>query len=115
MTGHDVQAILENLFDELSNRPAPDDERDESEAWKDDIDIDSEFAKCAITGFAAGGYLTHNAGLVLRLADGSEFQITIVQSGYATTTDDDEEDEDTDDESLGTCTACCRNDCICDK
>jgi hypothetical protein len=26
-----------------------------------------------------------------------------------------EDAEDTDDESLGTCTACCRNDCICEE
>jgi hypothetical protein len=84
MTGNDVQAILENLFDELSNRPAPDDEHDDAEAWKDDMDGGGALAECAVTSYADGGYLTHDAGLVLRLADGSEFQITIVQSRHAT-------------------------------
>ncbi len=84
MTGNEVQAILENLFDELSNRPAPDDEHDEAEAWKDDMDGDGALAECGVTSYAAGGYLTRDAGLVLRLADGSEFQITIVQTRHAT-------------------------------
>lgn len=83
MTSHDVQAILENLLDELSNRPAPDDEHDESEAWKDDMDGDGALAECGVTSYADGGYMTRDAGLVLRLADGSEFQITIVQTRHA--------------------------------
>lgn len=34
----------------------------------------------SITSFADAGVLTRNAGLVLRLDDGSEFQVTVVQS-----------------------------------
>lgn len=33
-----------------------------------------------VTTFAEAGLLTGNIGVVLRMADGSEFQITIVQS-----------------------------------
>jgi len=84
MHSNDVQAILENFFDELSNRPAPDDEHDEAEAWKDDMDGDGALAECGVTSYADGGYLTRDAGLVVRLADGSEFQITIVQTRHAT-------------------------------
>jgi hypothetical protein len=32
------------------------------------------------TSFEGAGVLTHNRGVVLRMNDGSEFQITIVQS-----------------------------------
>jgi hypothetical protein len=33
--------------------------------------------------FAEAGLMTNDEGLVLRLSDGSEFQVSIVQSGYA--------------------------------
>lgn len=37
-------------------------------------------ALVSVTTFADAGVMTYNRGLVLRLGDGSEFQITIVQS-----------------------------------
>jgi hypothetical protein len=40
--------------------------------------------------FADAGLMTNDEGLVLRLADGSEFQLTIVQSSYVDAEDDDE-------------------------
>ena len=42
-----------------------------------------EFPDGTVHVFEAGGYLTRDAGLVVRLANGSEFQITIVQSRNA--------------------------------
>lgn len=108
MNANDLQSILESVLGTLGDRPRP---KDADEAWKDDIDGDGALAECRVTSYAAGGYLTRDAGLVVRLADGSEFQITIVQTGYAA----EDDDEDSDDESLGTCTACGRNVCHCDE
>ncbi|MBL8765684.1 MAG: hypothetical protein JNM07_15710, partial [Phycisphaerae bacterium] len=48
-----------------------------------DMDGDGALAECGVTSYADGGYMTRDAGLVLRLADGSEFQITIVQTRHA--------------------------------
>ncbi len=73
MYSSDVQAVIENLFDELSDRH-------DGADWKDALDGDGDFAECAVTSYADGGYMTRDAGMVLRLADGTEFQITIVQS-----------------------------------
>lgn len=36
---------------------------------------------CTVERYEDAGILTSNRGLVLRLADGTEFQITIVQQG----------------------------------
>jgi hypothetical protein len=44
----------------------------------------------SVATFAERGVLTRNAGLVVRLQDGSEFQITIVQSQQADLEDDGE-------------------------
>lgn len=43
---------------------------------------DLESLLCGMSGgsFADAGVMTNDAGLVLRLADGSEFQISVVQS-----------------------------------
>ena len=45
---------------------------------------DPEFEGAEIRSFADAGILTRNAGLVVRLANGAEFQVTIVQSAEAT-------------------------------
>ena len=45
-----------------------------------------------VATFRDAGILTHNRGLVLTLANGAEFQLTIVQSSRAM--DEDESDED---------------------
>lgn len=41
------------------------------------------FYKCDIRTFEEGGVLTDNEGFVLKMADGSEFQISVVQSKRA--------------------------------
>ena len=44
-------------------------------------DLPEEFRELAgVSTFADAGVMTHNRGLVVRMADDSEFQITIVQS-----------------------------------
>ena len=45
------------------------------------------------TSFEDAGILTRNRGVVLRMYDGSEFQITIVQSAPARGVDDEEGEE----------------------
>ena len=44
----------------------------------DDFEYDSAIGEAS--SFEANGILTMNRGLVLRMSDGAEFQITIVQS-----------------------------------
>lgn len=57
------------------------------------LDSTDEIGVARLDTFEEAGMLTHNEGLVLRLDDGSEFQITVVQSAGA---EDDEEDEEED-------------------
>lgn len=90
MTGTDLQMILEGLLESLSEQHVCDDDcreggcdRDDADDWKDEFDGDGALADCSVTTFEAGGYMTRDAGLVLRLPNGDEFQITIVQSGHA--------------------------------
>lgn len=78
----ELQETLQNLFETLI------DARDEVEGEDDDItladfvrdmvDESQEIARA--TTFEDAALLTSNRGVVLRTADGSEFQITIVQS-----------------------------------
>lgn len=90
MNGRDLQSILEGLLESLSEQHVCDDDcreggcdRDVSDDWKEEFDGDGALANCRVTSFEAGGYLTRDAGVVVRMADGSEFQITIVQSRNA--------------------------------
>jgi len=90
MNGTDLQTILEGLLESLSEQHVCDDDcraggcdRDVADDWKDEIDGGGALADCRVTTYDAGGYLTRDAGLVVQLADGSEFQITIVQSRHA--------------------------------
>ena len=48
----------------------------------EDIDVVQSVVK-RVSSFEDAGMLTRNEGMVLRLQDGSEFQITIVQSQSA--------------------------------
>lgn len=56
--------------------------------WTDAADAGAALAEIFAGGradsFADAGVLTRNAGVVVRLANGAEFQITIVQSQEAT-------------------------------
>ncbi len=52
----------------------------EFEAELVDMLGDAELAVERVVTFADAGVLTDNRGLVLRLSDGSEFQLTIVRS-----------------------------------
>ena len=90
MTANDLQILLKTAIEALSDRHVCDDDcreggcdRDNGDDWKDDVDPDSDLAECDVTTYERGGYMTRDAGFVLRSADGSEFQITIVQTGYA--------------------------------
>ena len=80
MTENEFQNALKTLLEELSFM----DDEDRSDAGLPD-----ELATCGqVATFEEQGVLTRNAGLVVHLKDGSEFQLTIVQSKPA---DDDGE------------------------
>jgi hypothetical protein len=84
MNEHDFQDTLQNLLNAAGDL----------DAGADVGDLDAEvedLAGCHATAYDEAGILTRNSGLVVRLPDGSEFQVTIVQSQYAR---DDDEDED---------------------
>lgn len=82
MTTTDLQDALIALFESVE------DARDEMEGDDDNItladiarDIAGDFEGIAkATSFDDAALLTRNEGVVLRTADGAEFQITIVQS-----------------------------------
>jgi hypothetical protein len=63
VTDHEIAVMLSNLLYSA-----------DSEAQNECADIER------VTSFEDGGVLTMNAGLTLRLADGTEFQVTIVRS-----------------------------------
>ena len=54
----------------------------------------ADFATTGVGTFVDRGVLTNNAGLVVRMKDGSKFQITIVQSQQADEPEGDPVDED---------------------
>jgi hypothetical protein len=66
-----IQDVLENLLLEMSSG-----DRDHH----DEIDPDEVLVDSDVRTFESAMVMTQDAGLVLRLADGSEFQITIVRS-----------------------------------
>ena len=75
MNEQQIQDILMQMLDQYAvaaNEPISLDGPD-AEALRD----------ASTRSFAAGMVLTNNAGLTLTLADGSEYQITIVQSRNA--------------------------------
>jgi hypothetical protein len=73
MTEQEMERVLLELFEEVSWIEEDDDEMT--------VAAPRELVGLEEAGtFASHGLLSGNRGLVLRLADGSEFQITIVQS-----------------------------------
>ena len=82
MTAEELQTTLINAIETLAEaRDEIADENDEgtlADYLRDMVD-DAEGVTDAVT-FRDAGLLTSNVGVVLRLADGAEFQITIVQS-----------------------------------
>ena len=61
----------------------------ESVAFGSEADAE-ELEGATVNTFNNSGLLTREAGIVIKLANGAEFQLTIVQSGRATTTEDNE-------------------------
>lgn len=57
-------------------------------------DLAEQLDGASASTFGEDGILTRNSGLVVRLRNGAQFQLTIVQSDVA----DEEDDEDEDDE-----------------
>lgn len=90
MTARDIQEILENTFNALSDRHVCDEDcrahgpsacgRTDVDDFKDELDADATLNGASVTDYESGGYMTRDAGMVLTLQDGSEFQITIVRT-----------------------------------
>ena len=82
MTAEELQTTLINAIETLAEaRDEIADENDDgtlADYLRDMVD-DAEGVTDAVT-FRDAGLLTGNAGVVIRLANGAEFQITIVQS-----------------------------------
>lgn len=93
MNENELQDALENILDAIAEaREEADDENDEgamAEYARDMADALEGIEH--VTTFDRCGLLTRDAGIVLRMKDRSEFQITIVQSRPAT--DDAGDDE----------------------
>ena len=65
MNAIDAQSIADYLVDLIEQDDQP---------WSDDGD------KPTVRSFEDAGVMTRNAGLVLRVPDGQEFQISVVKS-----------------------------------
>jgi hypothetical protein len=74
MDTKEISELLENLFNEISGC------EDDDEIAPAELDPDGVLYKCRASSFQDCGLLTSDDGVVLRLGDGSEFQITIVRS-----------------------------------
>ena len=83
MTALDLQQTLEALFETITDAREMEDTSDLADAMLDAVD-DLTPEVDSVRSFESAGVMTSDAGLVVRLADGSEFQITIVQSKPAT-------------------------------
>ena len=79
MTAADLSETLENLFETITDAREMEDTSDLADAMLDAVD-DLTPEVDSVRSFESAGVMTSDAGLVVRLADGSEFQITIVQS-----------------------------------
>jgi ABC-type antimicrobial peptide transport system ATPase subunit len=56
------------------------------------LEMSDENGVAEISTFDNAGIMTMNAGLVVRMSNGDEFQVTIVQSVFTEPEDDDEEE-----------------------
>ena len=79
MTASDLQKSLEAVFETITDAREMEDTSDLADAMLDAVD-DLTPEVDSVRSFESAGVMTSDAGLVVRLADGSEFQITIVQS-----------------------------------
>lgn len=79
MTAEELAEVLEDLL-----RSVADD---------DDGDV-GEFRGARLASFASSGLLTGAPGVVITLVDGSEFQVTVVQSRSRRLDEDDETGHD---------------------
>lgn len=73
-TTAEIAELLKTLLEETGRC------RDGEDLPVDEIDVDSRLCRYRTDTFEERGILTSNDGIVLSLADGSEFQITIVRS-----------------------------------
>ena len=81
MNETDFQNALQNLLNAAASI--------NGESDGGDLEAEAEpFEGCRVVGYEEAGVLTRNAGLVVRMADGSEFQVTIVQSQAGRDEDD---------------------------
>lgn len=74
MNERDLTGLFQLLLDGVGQC------QDGDELPVDEIDCESRLAGCRAQTFEDVGLLTRNDGIVLSLADGSEFQITVVRS-----------------------------------
>jgi len=74
MNETELQDALKMLLEEIAYMDA--DDRGQFGVPDELADIEN------VITFADAGLMTNNAGVVLKLGDGSEFQVTIVQSRY---------------------------------
>lgn len=74
MNEHEFSDTLETILGEIAWM----DEDDKELCWCE-ADVD-HLDECETTSFRSGGVLTDNAGFTVKLADGSEYQITVIKS-----------------------------------
>ena len=81
-----------------------------------DLEAEIEpFQGCSVTTYEDAGVLTRNRGLVVRMADGTEFQVQIVQSRAGHGGDEDDDQPAVERDEAGRCIRCQCHDCICDQ
>jgi hypothetical protein len=71
------ETVLRALFESVSWSMADEAQRFKSEQGLDDLDMLDMLAECSVETFEMAGVLTMNKGLVLRLQNGTEVQLTI--------------------------------------
>ncbi|MBX3232000.1 MAG: hypothetical protein KIT84_20210 [Labilithrix sp.] len=84
MTADELAEVIEDLI-----RAVVEDEEGDAE----------ELHGARLSSFRHAGLLTRNAGVVITLADGSEFQISVVQSRISDRDDEDTAADDSDEDA----------------